>query len=481
MKWRARSGTVLVSLISLALFAAALPAEKIRSEAPSAQDQKPEESVFSIKVNVELVTTDVSVTGPSVPELQAEDFIIYDNGEAQETTYFSRDQLPIGLALLIDSSGSIEQRLFELQIAALTALRHLKPEDQTALYAFAMRYERLSDLTEDRLRIAQLVSKLRSTSGTDIYGTLYDAAKYLKKKAAFRRQAMILISDNCHVSGAMDREDARDELLESSITLYNIVTPSPHTELPYCSRSNPFIQKIAADSGGEVMDVTGPMSLKGALEKTISSLRMQYTLGFNPSNPGRTKSFHKLSVRFRNPGRCPGCKIAGRNGYYAGVAAPSPLPEKAKKKPLSSSDEIDKALVQRIILTAGTTIQDLSEIPLKVSTAEQMDFNGKLQLQLSARIDPAAVDYSTAKRPHNYNLIAAVFYADQNGKLIDCIIRKIEKHPGENDYAVIRESGIAFSTTIPIKVKNQKVKVVVFDKQSDKIGTKFIQLGNRIE
>jgi hypothetical protein len=292
---------------------------------------------------------------------------------------------------------------------------------------------------------------------------------------------MILISDNCHVNGAMEHEAARNELLESSITLYNIVTPSPHTESAYCSRSNPLIQKIATDTGGEVMNVTGPMSLKGALEKTISSLRMQHTLGFNPSNPGRKKSFHKLSVRFRNPGRCPGCKITGRNGYYTGVAAPPPPPEKARRKPLPSSEEIDKALVQRIILTAGTTVQDIDEIPLKVSTAEQMDFNGKLHLQVSARIDPADVDYATAKRPHNYNLIAAVFYADQNGKLLDCIIKKIEKHPGEKDYAVIKESGIAFSTMIPIKVKNQKVKVVVFDEKSDKIGTKFFQLEHRNE
>jgi hypothetical protein len=141
---------------------------------------------LKIHVDVNLVTTDVTVAGSDVPEFQADDFAIYDNNVSQNLTYFSHDQLPIAVALLIDSSGSIGKHLNELQIAALTALRRLKMEDQVALYSFAYNYKRLSNLTEDRLHIAKLISHLTNEGdtncdATDILGTLRDATLYLKK------------------------------------------------------------------------------------------------------------------------------------------------------------------------------------------------------------------------------------------------------------------------------------------------------------
>jgi VWFA-related protein len=440
------------------------------------ENGKPEaqtEGSFNLHVDVDLVTTDITVTGTSIPEFQANDFVIYDNDVAQPLSYFSHDQLPIAIALLIDSSGSIENHLNELQIAALTALRRLKPEDQVALYSFTHKYWRLSELTEDWLHIAKLISHIESKDGTDIYGTLQNATRYLKKAAPRRRRAIILISDNCHNKGKFNSDKIRTELLESATTLYNIVTPSPETEWPPCVVTNAAMQRIAVESGGEVMDVRSSMSLKSALESAISRIRMQYTLGFNPSDPGPRGTYHRLKIRFANRDRCSNCRIIGRSGYYSGVAVPVALPEKEPMTLGASSQSSDESLVQRIILIAGTSSPDLNEIPFTVST-EQIDSGGKAELKLNLQIEPSAIEFPMVKDRRAYKVIAAILHADEKGNVKGHETWKLEDYLDEQEYSRLTKEGIRFNTAVTVPPQNPIIKIVVYDESSGRISSRFL-------
>ena len=446
---------------------------------PGVSPQQTSVGDFKVSVNVDLVTADVTVIGAPESELGPEDFIIYDNSVSQQTSYFSRDQLPLAVAVLIDNSGSIEEHLPALKIAAITALRRLKPEDQVALYSFAKYYHRLIDLTEDRLSIANMIEKLKVKTGTDVYSTIYNAAQYLKKNAPNRRRAIILISDNCDLFGGRDADDCRKELLESATTLYNIVTTSHHTELALFKDAIQEIQRLAEETGGEIYDVQGSTSLKAALEKAILRLRMQYTLGFNPSNPGAPGSFHKLTVRFANEDHCPGCQLLARSGYYAGKTAPLPPQDKTRTTPSYSSSEMDPLLVQRSILIAGSTSLDLNEIPFTVSTLEQTDSNGQPQVRVDLQINPAGIDFAALKGLHYCKVTAAIFYFDKGGKGLGHQLRTFEGQLNEENYnRILKMGGIHDSVTIPLKAKNQILKVVVYDEKSDKVGSKLIQLHN---
>jgi VWFA-related protein len=429
---------------------------------------------FNIHVNVDLVITDVTVAGSALQEFQAGDFVIYDNNVSQNLTFFSHDQLPIAVALLIDSSGSVETHLKELQIAALTALRRLKTEDQVALYSFAYDYKRLSDLTADRLHIAKLISHLTAESGTDIFGTLQEATLYLKRAAPRHRRAIILISDNCHANGKAKPDKILTELLESTTTLYNIVTPGQHSDAPYCLITDPAIRKIATESGGEVMDVKSSMPLKGALGNAISRIRMQYTLGFNPSNPSPKGTYHKLKIRFADENRCPSCKIMGRSGYYSGVSAPMGLPETTQVIGRSSSPDSDQLLVQRIIIIAGTSSPDLNEIPFTITTTEQTDSHGRAALKLNLQIDPSGIEFPRSKELRTYKLITAILHADVKGDLKRWESWTFEDCLSEEEYDRILKKGIRLDTTIPLEPKNQVLKMVIYDENSGRITSAFV-------
>lgn len=126
-------------------------------EAQGPQDQQTVEEIPKIKVDVSLVTMDLTVIPPTSGEFRAEDFIIYDNGVVQQVTHFSRDLIPLSVALVVDRSTSIEDYLPVLKKATLSALGHLKPEDQVALFSFDYETLKLKDFTVDHNLIAKIV------------------------------------------------------------------------------------------------------------------------------------------------------------------------------------------------------------------------------------------------------------------------------------------------------------------------------------
>lgn len=295
------------------------------------QDQGSAQEIFGFKVNVNLVTMDVTVhdrRGGLVGDLRPEDFVIYDNGVLQQVTCFSHDESPLAIALVIDRSPSIKRYLAGLHNAAQSALRLLKPGDVAALYGFSGESSQLCDFTQDFAKIAQAISSMGLYGGmTNINDAIFKAAQDLRAKTPDRRHAIILISDNYPSMGSHhnDSETLR-EALDAATTLYSIRTPGEnlfHHFLTIPIRRPPnfsstrSVEKYARETGGEVWRVGAQGKLSNALGAAISSLRQGYVLGFEPSIIGVDGSYHPLSVKIREKKRCPGCKVQARSGYYS--------------------------------------------------------------------------------------------------------------------------------------------------------------------
>ncbi len=464
------------------------PVQKLNVTASSVREELlagVNDDKYAIKVNVDLVTADVTVIGDEVPELKAEDFVIYDDKIAQQISYFSHD-LPISVAIVLDPWFGMP----EMNIAALSALRLLKPGDQEALYF--LNGDRVGNLTEDRLYTAELIRLLANYPQQyvtwNMFGTLYDAARYLKQEASGRR-AVILISRNIQLGtptfGLPDRdslgkndmdtviERTKIELLESATTLY-AVTPSYDIKKWY----GPKVKSVAEDTGGEMITVIGPEKRSAApisgLRQAIDRLRTQYTLGFTPPNQGERGRFHELTVKLANEDRCPKCRIKVRKGYYAGVAAP-PLPvQKPQAKSLQSVSEIDNKLIQKIIFVAGTSYYDLDDISFAIRNAEKViSPSGQNQMMIDLSIDPAGIDTVASEGRRTYRMQAAMFYSDKNRNLLGSNIWKIEGSLGEEDFNSVRRKGIPFSAMIPVMAEDQILRIVLYDEIGGRVASKF--------
>ena len=441
------------------------------------KDRKASVSPLKISVSASLVTTDVTVMGNNIPKLQAEDFIVYDGNVAQELVFCSYDQLPIALAVLVDRSGSVASILPLLQLSSLLALKNLKPEDQSALFKFCEYWEKAVDLTTDRLSVAGGITKIKSGgNGTQIFKALYKTANYLHEKAPGRRRAIILVSDNCNMGPNLDIDRALDEVLESSITLYNIRIGGMSEKGDMCGESDNNVRRIVEKSGGNQFIAGSEASLQSVLKEVITNLRNQYTLGFYPSYLGEPGSYHKLEIKLRDGERFPPYRVVSRKGYYAGVS--SPLPGKTETPATAdvSGEHTDQLLVERAILTAGLIRMNIPDIALTVETADTSERAGGPQLSVYLKIDPGGVGFKRIDGQYIGAQDITVFYADSKGKVLEIYWKRLEHRLNPKEYDQFLKEGILFKTTIPQKAAKRILNVVVYDEVRNQIGSKIVEL-----
>jgi VWFA-related protein len=444
----------------------------------------PAQEGFSIKVDVSLVTTDVTVIGTAGSQLQPEDFVIYDNDVAQPVSYFSRDQIPLAVAIVIDRSLTVQRYMSMLQIAAVSSLMRLKPEDQVALFAFDYNVVKLNDLTEDRALIAEKIGKIKNQLGTNIYDAIYEAANYLKKKAPQRRRAIIFISDNIRYGPTgHNANNTREELLETATTLYSIKTPADigfgmfgDENIKNYNESNTAVRRMAAETGGEVLDMQTGISIRAALEKIISNLRLQYTIGFNPSDPGQQGIFRRLAVKFASNDRCPRCQLLTRSGYYPGVSVPVPPPSPMMKKAEPVVPVSEQLLIEQSIAIAAGADLDLTDIRFTARTVQQPGADGQPYIKVDLQIDLRRIVFKPVDGMHACKLHIVVFYTDSKGKILGSERRILTGQLNDETYWKAMRSGVEFSIAVPLKVREQSLKIVVYDEESDKVGSKLVRL-----
>ena len=280
----------------------------------------------TLSVDVRMVLVDAVVKdrgGRILENLQKEDFQVFEDGKTKELQSFSRDELPLAIALVVDCSGSEAPYIQELRRVAERALQELKPEDQVALFSFAADVRLVEELTTDRKRISDGLNRIRAQGGTNIIDALYEAAGYLKAEARDRRRAIILISDNQVSMNSRSSEAATIKVaLESETVIYSIKTKGMAlplaSQLPSVLGGSGPVGKITEETGGEIINAANTSSFGSALSGVISRLRLRYSLGYYLAS-GAQGAFHSIEVRlddrFGRAGK--DYVIHARRGYYA--------------------------------------------------------------------------------------------------------------------------------------------------------------------
>src|SRR5579864_39270 len=182
-----------------------------------------------VRVDVNLVLVDATVkpkTGQIMGALKKENFELREDGVAQKLEVFSRDELPLNVALVLDLSDSIGPFLGPLREAANTALASLKAEDEVALFTFSTEAELRVPFTNDKSEIAQQINAFKVGGATNINDGIFVAAKYLLNAPPKGRRVIILISDDVATySGGEGTHDIITELIASDAVLYNLKIP----------------------------------------------------------------------------------------------------------------------------------------------------------------------------------------------------------------------------------------------------------------
>jgi Ca-activated chloride channel family protein len=293
----------------------------VRAQGPAqSQDQG------TIRIDVNLVLVDATVKskdGQILANLKKEDFEVREDGVAQKVEVFSRDELPLNVALVLDLSDSIGPFLGPLRDAATVALAALKPNDEVALFTFSTEAELRLPFTKDKNKIAEQINTFDARGATNINDGIFAAAEYLLKAPPNGRRVIILISDDVGTSaGGQGTRDIVTEAIASDAVLYNLKIPgyNPPSTIFAASMIPGLvnIRKVMEATGGELFDVQNVAQLDSVFSALIQRIKTRYTLGYYTIANGAEGKPHKLDVRlassFGKKGR--DYSILAKNGYY---------------------------------------------------------------------------------------------------------------------------------------------------------------------
>lgn len=286
--------------------------------------QNPDPGVIHVDVNLVLLDATVKTkAGQILGDLKQDSFELREDGVPQKIEIFSRDELPLNVALVLDLSDSIGPFLEPLRQAALTALSALKPEDEVALFTFSTEAELKVPFTTDKTEIAKQIGDFHVGGATNINDGIFVAAKYLLNTPPKGRRVVILISDDVGTSaGGQGTHDIVTECIASDAVLYNLKIPgyNPAGTLFAASMVPGLvnIHKVMDQTGGEIFDVQDVAHLDQAFGALIKRIKTRYTLGYYTKATAAEGKPHKLDVRlapsFGKKGH--DYVILAKTGYY---------------------------------------------------------------------------------------------------------------------------------------------------------------------
>lgn len=284
--------------------------------AVSAQTQPPVRDTRPFQSGVELTSITATVTdadGHLITGLDRGAFEVYEDGTRQIITQFTRERVPIGLGVLLDTSDSMYGKRIEDARAAVDRFLFelLDASDEFFLVAFNHQPKVLTGWTRTPTDVRHALDALRPFGGTAAYDAIEESLPLVAKRTR-QRAALLLISDGADTASNATLRDVRSALLRSDAFVYAIAIDSSERRTINTRVNADALREITNETGGRTEVVNGSGDLSGATARIAEELNSQYVLGYT-SPRGADGQYH--SIRVRVPGT--DYRVRARQGYVA--------------------------------------------------------------------------------------------------------------------------------------------------------------------
>src|SRR5215831_17223843 len=270
-----------------------------------AQDAGHQDKNYAVSVDVQLVQLPVSVLdkdGRPVNGLRKDDFEVFEDGVEQEISFFTHDDVPISVGLVIDNSASMHNKRERVNSAALSFVRESNPQDETFIVDFDDEAYLDHDFTNSINDLVAALGPIDTRGETALYDAVYLSAAHLDEGKKDKK-ALLVITDGEDNASKYSREKVLSKLRESKITVYAIGLLEEGESRGLFPGKSPsrkgkeVLEQFALATGGRAFF---PKSIEeiGPICRTIAhDLRNQYTLGYVPSNKRLDGTWRRITVR----------------------------------------------------------------------------------------------------------------------------------------------------------------------------------------
>jgi VWFA-related protein len=241
-----------------------------------------------------------------VTALPRESFRVLEDGVEQTITSFAREEAPVSLGLLFDSSGSMKSRIE----GSITALKHLFQAtiagDEFILVQFADQARLLGGFTPDPDEIQSRLGFVEPKGWTALLDAIAMGTHQMKT-AKNRRRVLVVLSDGNDNNSRFTVAEIKNMVIEGDVRVYAI-------GLYYRPR---LLRQLADETGGKVLVAQNISELPDLVQRLSAEIRNQYLLGYTSSNAPNDGKYHKVRVEVVQPPGAPPLRASWRRGYYA--------------------------------------------------------------------------------------------------------------------------------------------------------------------
>jgi Ca-activated chloride channel homolog len=271
-----------------------------------------------IRSDVDVVLVPVTVTDPKnrpVLGLNKESFLLYEGDDEQHIRYFSAEDAPISIGVLLDLSKSMSNKIDLVREALGEFFKTANPGDDYFVITFSDRPQMLADATQSVGTIQAKLSDAVPSGHTALLDAIYLGLSEARH-ARYRRRALLIISDGGDNCSRYRSREIKSLVQESDVEIYAIGIFDSVFKTPEEWAGKRLLTDITEATGGRTVTLGNPRQLPEAAAALSLEMRSQYVLGYQPSNPAHDGKWRKIRVRLSPPSEAQ-AQIYSKRGYQA--------------------------------------------------------------------------------------------------------------------------------------------------------------------
>ncbi len=271
-----------------------------------------------LRVDVDMVLVPVTVTDAMnrpVTDLEKDRFRLYEGDQPQRIEYFSKEDAPISVGVLLDLSNSMKDKMDTVRRALKEFFRTANPDDDYFVITFADRPELLADATRSVGYIQAKLADAAPRGHTALLDAIYLGLHKLRL-AQYRRRALIIISDGGDNHSRYKAKEIKSMVEEADVQIYAMGIFDTIFKTPEEWAGKRLLTRITEATGGRTLTVDNVRHLPEIAAAIGWALRNQYMLGYRPTTPVSEGKWRKIRVQL-TPAATP-LQVHYKRGYQAG-------------------------------------------------------------------------------------------------------------------------------------------------------------------
>jgi Ca-activated chloride channel homolog len=270
-------------------------------------------------VDVDMVLVPVTVVDAAnrpVTNLEKRHFTLYEGGEQQPLRYFSTEDSPISVGVLLDLSFSMKDKIETARAALHEFFANSNPNDDYFVIGFSDHPALLSDATHSTASIEDKLAFAVPRGNTALLDAIYMGLAKLRA-ARYQRRALVIISDGGDNHSRYTANELRRIVQETDVEIYALGIFSSVFKTYEEWTGKRLLTQITESTGGHTITVNDVQELPEAAANVSRELRNQYVLGYRPSTAAHTPEWRKIKVRVAQPAEGIALHVYSKQGYLS--------------------------------------------------------------------------------------------------------------------------------------------------------------------